>query len=545
MNTASRHESTGEPGRIQISRDTADLLADAGKSDWFKPRADLVHMKGKGDVATFWLKVSRPKGARKRAKANADDFDDRSYYDEDDYSDSEGSYDFETEELVQSMVSPKVSRLIEWNTEVLIRLLKQIILYRQANGIQPEKISHQRMKKITSPPKGCDPVDEVKEVIDFIPLGSDVVINEEDIHSLVLDRSVVDQLHDFVTNIAIMYRDECPFHNFEHASHVAMCVGKLLARIVENTKSLNASGHGSEAFRMNCDPLVQFACVFSALIHDIDHQGVPNAQLVSEGAEIARHYKGKSVAEQNSLDLAWGLLCDENYEDLRNTLCTTEGEWRRFRQLVVNSVMATDVMDRDLRLQRDARWAKAFSATASNESQKEMNDRRATIVIEHIIQASDVSHTMQHWEVFNKWNERLFMEMYKAHHEGRAKESPDNFWYEGELGFFDFYIMNLAQKLKECRVFGVSSDEFLDFAIRNRKEWEAKGREIVERRLLTCMRLYSNGESAAATEAVGNETLTVGQNKVTTTSVTSALSSLMQQVQMMQQMEQQLSGSPK
>jgi hypothetical protein len=29
--------------------------------------------------------------------------------------------------------------------------------------------------------------------------------------------------------------------------------------------------------------------------------------------------------------------------------------------------------------------------------------------------------------------------------------------YDGEIGFFDFYIIPLARKLKECGVFGVSS----------------------------------------------------------------------------------------
>jgi hypothetical protein len=38
----------------------------------------------------------------------------------------------------------------------------------------------------------------------------------------------------------------------------------------------------------------------------------------------------------------------------------------------------------------------------------------------------------------------------------------------------------LAKKLKECRVFGVSCDEFLDYALDNRGEWESKGQEIVE-----------------------------------------------------------------
>jgi hypothetical protein len=38
----------------------------------------------------------------------------------------------------------------------------------------------------------------------------------------------------------------------------------------------------------------------------------------------------------------------------------------------------------------------------------------------------------------------------------------------------------LAMKLRECGVFGVSCDEFLDYASGNRSEWEAKGRDIVE-----------------------------------------------------------------
>ena len=54
------------------------------------------------------------------------------------------------------------------------------------------------------------------------------------------------------------------------------------------------------------------------------------------------------------------------------------------------------------------------------------------------------------------------------------------FRYKGEIGFFDFYVIPLAKKLKECGVFGVSSDEYLNYATKNRQEWEAKGAKIVE-----------------------------------------------------------------
>ena len=60
------------------------------------------------------------------------------------------------------------------------------------------------------------------------------------------------------------------------------------------------------------------------------------------------------------------------------------------------------------------------------------------------------------------------------------EKSPVSFWYKGELGFFDNYIIPLARKLKDCGVFGVSSDECLNYALQNRAEWAARGEEIVQ-----------------------------------------------------------------
>jgi hypothetical protein len=183
---------------------------------------------------------------------------------------------------------------------------------------------------------------------------------------------------------------------------------------------------------------------------------VPNAQLVKEKLHIAEFYKGKSVAEQNSFDLAWHLLMDDGYDSLRKTICATEDEFKHFRQLVVNSVMATDIDDTELKTLRNERWVKAFSGEPVKDD-KESIDRKATIVIEHLIQASDVAHTMQHWHIYRKWNERFFLECYQAYKDGRADNDPSASWYKGEMGFFDFYIIPLAKKLKDCGVFGVSS----------------------------------------------------------------------------------------
>jgi hypothetical protein len=70
--------------------------------------------------------------------------------------------------------------------------------------------------------------------------------------------------------------------------------------------------------------------------------------------------------------------------------------------------------------------------------------------------------------------------MLGAYRAGRSDKDPSESWYQGELGFFDNYIIPLANKLKECGVFGVSSDEYLNYATENRREWETKGKDVVE-----------------------------------------------------------------
>jgi hypothetical protein len=284
-----------------------------------------------------------------------------------------------------------------------------------------------------------------------------------------------------------------------------MSVTKLLSRIVaptdklddltENDVSIALHDH---TYGITSDPLTQFACVFSALIHDVDHAGVPNTQLTIENIELASRYDGKSVAEQNSIDKAWKLLLSEEYKELLFAICATKSEFERFRQIVVNAVMATDIMDKDLKAIRDMRWAKAFvdsgMSMEENVSQQEMSDRvnrKATVVIEHLIQASDVCHTMQHWHVYRKWNERFYFECYDAYTNGRSSIDPTDIWYQGELDFFDFYIIPLAKKLKECGVFGVSGAEYLQYAMNNRSEWESRGQQCV-----TEMRSRATGKRA-------------------------------------------------
>eukprot|EP00980_Cylindrotheca_fusiformis_P014631 scaffold3974_cov140-Cylindrotheca_fusiformis.AAC.3 len=487
VNTAARMEQTGERHRVQLSQASADLLKEAGLSKWIMPRRSKIFVKGKGHMQTYWLrktKAPKIKGYMTNdmnTVAETDDTDEES-----DSAEETGlAFDFDTD---QGMT--KIERLVEWNVEVLSSLLQQIIASR--GGVVHD------IKTLSSAEKsiGRDGRTVLNEFTPIIPLkrfeAGDPHADDR-LRAIDMGDEAKSQLRNYLSEIAGMYQDN-PFHSFEHASHVTASVKKLLTRIVKvgegNGLPINSEckadindvnlhelqiGH---CFGITTDPLAQFAVVFSAVIHDVDHPGVPNAQLVKEKTRNAKIYK-KSVAEQNSVELAWDMLMSDEYSALRACIYQTESELRRFRQLVVNTVMATDIVDKELQALRKNRWETAFS-NASPPSVENDDDRKATIVIEHLIQASDVSHTMQHWRVYKEWNERFFMECYGAYKAGRADSDPSLSWYKGEIGFFDFYVIPLAKKLDRCGVFGVSSDEYLDYAEANRDEWVREGKALVQ-----------------------------------------------------------------
>jgi len=513
MTTASLIHNIGMSNRIHISQATATLLIENGCKRWVTKRQTKPYTAEKGELETYWLTrgIKHLGGFEETASSIA-------------YSDfmsiaSGASDDFDLYEDSQM-------RWIEWNVKVLSKVLKQIIAQRTTSNLLDESIRSVKMvtrlsgvRSISggSPdtPNPCHvlgsnacstieahtsplamPLDELAEIIELPDFDKRAIKRQRDNSSkLELGPALMSQLKEYVTMVASMYKEN-PFHNFAHASYVVMAVEKYMSRIMAASEvdlGYDGDRHHSathealhdHTYGIASDPLTRFACVFSALIHDIDHPGVPNPRFVEENERLSRIYKNRSVAEQNSFDLAWDLLMDEPFALLRGAICPNDVEFRRFRQIVVNSIMATDLGDKQSKELRNGRWKKAFATgeKVQEESLSNAKNRKATIVIEHLIQAADIAHTCQHWGLYRKWNERLFLECYKAYRDGRAEKNPADGWYEGEIGFYDFYIIPLAKKLRDCGVFGPTSDENLNYAKSNRSQWEREGRAIVSKML--------------------------------------------------------------
>ena len=59
VNTASRMESTGIGGKIQVSEETAHLLRQDDRSRWLRIRDMKITAKGKGQLQTYWVEPER------------------------------------------------------------------------------------------------------------------------------------------------------------------------------------------------------------------------------------------------------------------------------------------------------------------------------------------------------------------------------------------------------------------------------------------------------------------------------------------------------
>jgi 3'5'-cyclic nucleotide phosphodiesterase len=434
-------ESNGEKNRIHVSQKTADLIQQGGKGLWLTARPDKVHAKGKGEMQTYWCLPSSTEGTMSAGRQPEADVVARA------------------EETVPGC---RVEHRTSWIVELLERCLKDLVGHRMANPSSNCASQH-----VVYPEYG-NPIHEVSEVLSVQQSWT----KPTPAPSVLLVGAVVEQLDDFVAAVVGLHRGN-PFHNLNHCGHVVLSTKKLMDSVA------NTYASDTQSFlTLSLDPLTQLAVLFASLIHDVDHYGISNAQLVLENADVALMYNGKSVAEQNSIDKAWNLLLEPRFDKLRECIFATESELHQFRQLLVNMVLATDLFDPSLQDLRLAQYNRAFGDNV--EEPVEVNVR-ATVILQLIIQASDVSHTMQHFTVYKKWNMRLMEELYLAFTSGQATKDPTDGWYEGELWFFDNYVIPLAKKMQMCGAFGVVADEFLDYAKDNRLEWEANGRQIVEK----------------------------------------------------------------
>jgi hypothetical protein len=109
------------------------------------------------------------------------------------------------------------------------------------------------------------------------------------------------------------------------------------------------------------DTFTKFSFVFAAIIHDVDHQGVPNATLVLENDPIAQQYDGKSVAEKHSIKVAFRTLYESEFGEFCSAVFGSPDDRLHMHHIVTNLVISTDIASPERAQSTKMRWEEAFS----------------------------------------------------------------------------------------------------------------------------------------------------------------------------------------
>ena len=106
---------------------------------------------------------------------------------------------------------------------------------------------------------------------------------------------------------------------------------------------------------------------------------------------------------------------------------------------------------------------------------EEIDELREAVVMEVILKAADVAHNLQGWEQMVKWSNRLFLELRRAHVQGRG-DDPQNGWFSNQIGFLEAYLLPLARRLDDMGVFGDTVGEIFALTVEeNRDRWTKEG----------------------------------------------------------------------
>ena len=172
-------ESTCLPDRIQCSEETAELLKKLDKGHWLSKRESCVTAKGKGNLQTFWI------GTQSNETPDTSPM----HYQSD---------------PSKGFLNPKLQRIVNWNTELLAKMLRQIVAQRSLHGEIDREMS---ILTDNDGPKEGTVLDEVIEILplpEYKAASDDEAAEREQVK---LDTEVMTQLHDYISQIASLYQD--------------------------------------------------------------------------------------------------------------------------------------------------------------------------------------------------------------------------------------------------------------------------------------------------------------------------------------------------
>ncbi|XP_043493240.1 calcium/calmodulin-dependent 3',5'-cyclic nucleotide phosphodiesterase 1-like isoform X6 [Polistes fuscatus] len=214
-------------------------------------------------------------------------------------------------------------------------------------------------------------------------------------------------------------RHRNPYHNNLHAADVAQTMHYILCQ----TGLMNW-----------LTDLEIFSSLVAAIIHDYEHTGTTNNFHVMSGSDTALLYNDRAVLENHHTSASFRILREDECNILQNL---SREEYREFRSLVIDMVLATDM---SYHFQQLKNMKNLLSL-----AEPSVDKSKAVSLVLH---CCDISHPAKRWDLHHRWTTQLLEEFFRQGDKERALGLPfsplcdrnNTLVAESQIGFIEFIV---------------------------------------------------------------------------------------------------------
>ncbi|XP_014804927.1 PREDICTED: calcium/calmodulin-dependent 3',5'-cyclic nucleotide phosphodiesterase 1C isoform X1 [Calidris pugnax] len=230
----------------------------------------------------------------------------------------------------------------------------------------------------------------------------------------------ISALVSFVEALEVGYsKHKNPYHNLMHAADVTQTVHYLLFK--------TGIAHWLTELEI-------FAMIFAAAIHDYEHTGTTNNFHIQTRSDSAILYNDRSVLENHHVSAAYRLLQDDEEMNILSNL--SKDDWREFRTLVIEMVLATDM----------SCHFQQIKAMKNALQQPEGIDKPKALSL--LLHTADISHPAKAWDLHHRWTMSLLEEFFRQGDKEAELGLPfsplcdrkSTMVAQSQIGFIDFIV---------------------------------------------------------------------------------------------------------
>ncbi|XP_075683071.1 dual specificity calcium/calmodulin-dependent 3',5'-cyclic nucleotide phosphodiesterase 1C isoform X3 [Rhinoderma darwinii] len=230
----------------------------------------------------------------------------------------------------------------------------------------------------------------------------------------------ISALVSFVEALEVGYtKHKNPYHNLVHAADVTQTVHYFLFK--------SGLAHWLTELEI-------FAMIFAAAVHDYEHTGTTNNFHIQTRSDSAILYNDRSVLENHHVSAAYRLLQDD--EEMNILYNLSKDDWREFRALVIEMVLATDM----------SCHFQQIKAMKNALQQPEGIDKPKALSL--LLHTADISHPAKNWDLHHRWTMSLLEEFFRQGDKEAELGLPfsplcdrnSTMVAQSQIGFIDFIV---------------------------------------------------------------------------------------------------------